>query len=90
MEATNVEKWEDVEKEFLELGALARHFELHNKTEGESRKTVAGYSMVLRQFHRLLQHADRPTRLGDLDEMVVREFILYLQERMLDPLIQAD
>lgn len=81
MAVTRVRKWEDVEKKSLELGALARHFELHNKTEGKSPKTVVGYSMVLRQFQRFLQEADKSTRLGELDEMVAREFILYLQEK---------
>ena len=81
MAASRVRKWEDVEKESLELGALARHFELHNKTEGKSPKTVVWYAMVLRQFHRFLQEADKSTRLGELDQMTVREFILYLQEK---------
>ena len=37
--------------------------------------------MVLRQFHRFLLESEKSSRLGDLREPEVREFILYLQEK---------
>ncbi len=43
-------RWEDLEKDSIELGSLAKHFELYNKTECKSPKTIVWYSMVLRQF----------------------------------------
>ncbi|MCL0091814.1 tyrosine-type recombinase/integrase [Dehalococcoidales bacterium] len=74
-------RWEEVEKDSIELKALAKHYELYNKTEGKSPKTVNWYSMVLRQFYRFLLESEKSTMLGDLGEPEVREFILYLQEK---------
>ena len=47
-------RWEKLEKDAIELEALAKHFELYNKTEGKSPKTVDWYNLTLRQFHRFL------------------------------------
>ncbi|MCL0094633.1 hypothetical protein M1N58_01875 [Dehalococcoidales bacterium] len=74
-------RWEELEKNSIELSTLIRHFELFNKTEGKSPKTIAWYSMVLRQFYRFLLESEKSTRLGDLGEPEAREFILYLQEK---------
>lgn len=74
-------RWENLEKDCVELGALIKHFELYNKTEGKSPTTIDWYSMVLRQFHRFLLESEKSSRLGDLGEPEVREFILYLQEK---------
>ncbi len=70
-----------VDNDSIELGALVGHFELHNRTEGKSAKTIAWYNAVLDIFHRFLLETERPTQLGDLDETRAREFILYLQEK---------
>ena len=74
-------RWEEVEKDSVELSALARHFELYNKTEGKSLKTIDWYNQALRQFHHFLIESEKSTSLGDLGEVEVREFIFYLQER---------
>jgi len=63
------------------MGVLARHFELYNRTEGKSPKTIDWYNLALKLFHRFLVESERATRLGDLGDAEVREFILYLERR---------
>jgi len=70
-----------MEKDSIELGVLAKHFELFNRTEGKSSQTVDWYNLTLKQFHRFLIESEKSTRLCELGEPEVREFILYLQER---------
>ena len=72
-------RWEELEKDSIELSALAKDFELYNRTEGKSPKTIEWYNLTLRQFHRFLFESEKPTRLGELGEPEVREFILHLQ-----------
>ncbi len=74
-------RWEQVDKDSVELSTLARHFELHNRTEGKSPRTVEWYRLVLRLFQRFLIESEKPTNLGELWEPEVREFILYLQDK---------
>ena len=74
-------RWEEVEKDSIELSALARHFELYNKTEGKSPRTIDWYNQALTLFHRFLIESEKSTSLVDLHEPEVREFILYLQDR---------
>lgn len=72
-------RWEELEKDSIELDALAKHLELYNRTEGKSPRTIEWYNLALRQFRRFLIESGRPTRLGELGEFEVREFILHLQ-----------
>jgi len=74
-------RWEELTKESFELAELAKDFELFNKTEGKSPKTIRWYNQSLTQFHRFLIESEQSTRLADLGETEVREFILYLQEK---------
>jgi len=74
-------RWEEVEKDSVELSALARHFGFYNRTEGKSPKTIDWYNQALTLFHRFLIESEKSTNLGDLHEPEVREFILYLQDR---------
>jgi len=74
-------RWEEMDKDSVELSQLARHFELYNRTEGKSLKTIDWYNQTLKQFHRFLIESEKPTVLGELGEPEVREFIRYLQER---------
>ncbi|MFC2059596.1 tyrosine-type recombinase/integrase [Chloroflexota bacterium] len=78
--ATN-RRWEELDKDSIELTNVAKHYELYNKTEGKSAKTINWYSMVLRLFYRFLVESEKSTSLGELGESEVREFILYLQEK---------
>jgi site-specific recombinase XerD len=74
-------RWEEVDKDSIELSLLARHFELYNRTEGKSPKTIDWYNLALRQFQRFLVESEKSHRLDGLGEAEVREFILYLQQR---------
>ena len=65
----------------LELGALAKEFELHNRSEGRSPRTVQWYNDVLDLFEGWLESEGLGTSLADLGPNEVRRFILHLQER---------
>lgn len=67
--------------ESVDLAAAMEHFEVHNRTEGKSPKTVEWYSQVLGMLRRWLERTGEPTTLVHIDELVVRRFILDLQER---------
>jgi hypothetical protein len=43
-------RWEEVEKNDVELTDLAQHFELYNRTEGKSPSTIRWYNLALQQF----------------------------------------
>ena len=65
----------------LELSTLARHFEVHNRSEGKSLRTVEWYNEVLALFHDWLEGEGLPTSLDRIWEEEVRAFVLYLQSR---------
>lgn len=69
-------RWEELEKDSIELGNLARHFELYNRTEGKNPKTIDWYNLSLKQFQGFLVQSERSIQLRELDEAGVREFIL--------------
>ena len=60
---------------------LMRHFEIHNKTEGKSPRTVEWYNLALGKLRNWLIEQGEPTVLSGLDELKVRMFLLDLQER---------
>lgn len=74
-------RWQELEKDNIPLARLAQHFEVYNRSEGKSPRTVEGYSNVLRYFGDYLKEHGLPDELGDLSIHVVRDFILYLQTR---------
>ena len=74
-------RWEIMDKSSTDLSVAIRHFEVHNRTEGKSIRTVGWYNEVLGLLFRWLQGQGMPTTLESIDEMRVREFILYLQGR---------
>ena len=65
----------------MELSTLVHHFEVHNRTEGKSERTVEWYNQALDLFLDWLGGRGMPTALEHLGEGEVREFILYLQTR---------
>lgn len=74
-------RWQELDKSSIALERLAQHFEAHNRSEAKSPRTVEWYSRVLKYFGDYLRERNLSDRLGDLDILVVREFILYLQTR---------
>ena len=61
------------------LSVLIQHHQVHNRTEGKSSFTVEWHDEVLGRLVRWLKEEGRPTNLGSIDEMVIREFLIYLQ-----------
>ena len=74
-------RWEDMDKSKTDLSVLKQHFEVNNRTEGKSPKTVGWYNEVLGLFMRWLGEDGSSTAIGDIDENTVRRFILHIQER---------
>jgi hypothetical protein len=65
-------RWEDMDKSRVELSVLIQHFEVHNRTEGKSPRTVQWYNDVLGMFLDWLQERGAPTTLDSIREMEVR------------------
>jgi hypothetical protein len=74
-------RWEEVDKDSIELSNLARQLELYNRTEGKSQATITWYNLALKQLLEFLDGRGNPIILGQLGEVEIRQFILYLQER---------
>jgi site-specific recombinase XerD len=73
--------WEDMDRESIELSQLIKHFESFNRSERKSPRTVEWYTYVLEFFEQWLKDNGLLTNVGAIGESVVREFILYLQQR---------
>ena len=67
--------------EKLELARLAERFEVHNRSDGKSPRTVEWYNQSLEVFGDWLGREGMSTCLDDLCEDEVRLFILHLQGR---------
>lgn len=74
-------RWEDMDKSGIDLSILMQHFEVHNKTEGKSPRTVGWYNEVLNMFLKWLREEGISTELKSLGETEVRQFILYIQSK---------
>jgi site-specific recombinase XerD len=72
---------EAMNKSNTDLAVLMKHFEVHNRSEGKSARTVGWYNEVLGLLCCWLQDQGIPTTLDSIDDMVVREFIIDLQGR---------
>ena len=70
-----------MDKGNLELEQLIRHFEVYNRSEGKSPYTVKWYNEALNHFLRWLISEKKPTKLREIGEEQVRDFVLYLYEK---------
>lgn len=70
-----------MDKSNIDLSVLIQHFEVHNKTEGKSVRTVEWYNQALTMFQEWLKDQGMPTTIGSLGEAEARGFVLYLQGR---------
>ena len=68
-------------RENLELVKLAQRFEIHNRSDGKSPRTVQWYNQTVEVFTGWLESEGMSTRLDDVGEDEARLFILNLQER---------
>src|SRR3990172_5404904 len=65
----------------LTIDQAVRHFELHNRTENKSPKTVSWHNQALGLFIRFLEERGHSLSLEFVGEREVREFILCQQEK---------
>ena len=56
-----------MDKSNTELSVLMQHYEVHNKTEGKSPRTVGWYNEVLGMFIKWLKEIGSSTAIGDID-----------------------
>lgn len=74
-------RWEEMDKGKIGLHQLIQHFEIFNRSQGKSPKTIKWYSDVLNLSLRWLEWEGMSTQIGAVGEVQVRSFILHLQER---------
>ena len=65
----------------IDLSVLIGHYEVHNRTEGKSPRTVQWYNEVLSMIYGWLEAQGMSTILNTIGEMEVRGFILHVQSR---------
>ena len=65
----------------LDITTLVNHFEVHNRTEGKSPRTVGWYNEVLGLFLDWLTKNGLSAELDQIGEHAVRSFVLHLQQR---------
>jgi len=70
-----------MDKGDTDLSRVIEFYETFNRSEGKSPRTVEWYSEVLNLFLDWLRSKGKPTNLGSVGEMEVREFILFLREK---------
>jgi len=75
------QRWGELDKRSIPLEQLIRHYEVYNRSEGKSSRTVAWYTDCLTKFARFLQNRGSPVNLADTGIEEAREFILYLQQK---------
>jgi len=63
------------------LAELVDYYEMCNRSEGKSPKTVEWYSANLRQFRIYLQSRRLSDFIDRIDIKILREYVLYLQKR---------
>ena len=81
MVASRTARIRGMDQDKLDLKTLTRHFEVHNRSEGKSPRTVEWYNQALELFEGWLEDEGIGTGLNHLGEDEVREFVLYLQGR---------
>ncbi len=65
----------------IHLQDLIKYFDTYNRSDGKSPSTLRWYNQTLNMLLGWLIGTGRPVTLGSFDEQVIREFILWLQER---------
>ena len=69
------------EKQSKKLSSLINYFEVCNRSEGKSAKTVSWYSSNLQQFHHYLQTRHLSDSIEDIDLQTLREYVIFLQNK---------
>ena len=63
------------------LPELIEYYEVCNKAEGKSQRTIIWYSANLRSFHNYLKSKHLPNSLDNINIKLLREYVLYLMKR---------
>jgi len=70
-----------VEQEAKSLSEFIDYYEICNKAEDKSPKTVVWYSANLKSFHNYLKSRHLPDNLDTIDIKVLRQYVLYLLKK---------
>ena len=63
------------------LAELIDYYEVCNRAEGKSSKTISWYSENLKHFHSYLKSRHSPDEINNIDTKLLREYVLYLFKR---------
>ena len=63
------------------LFELIEYYEVCNRAEGKSPKTISWYSANLKSFRNYLKNRHLPDSLDNIDIKLLREYVLYLMKR---------
>jgi len=63
------------------LNELIEYYEVCNKAEGKSPKTMSWYSANLKSFRNYLKNRRLPDSLDNIDTKLLREYVLYLLKK---------
>jgi site-specific recombinase XerD len=74
---THVSNKEQVKK----LPELMEYYEVCNRAEGKSPKTISWYSANLKSFRNYVKSRHLPDSLDTIDTKLLREYVLYLMKR---------
>jgi site-specific recombinase XerD len=69
------------QKQIKSLSNLINYYELCNKSEGKSQKTVSWYTANLRQLRHYLQARHLSDSVDNIDLQVLREYVFYLLKK---------
>jgi len=75
--STNVINQETVKK----LSEFIDYYEVCNRAEGKSPKTISWYSANLKSFRNYLKNRHLPDSLDNIDTKLLREYVLYLLKK---------
>jgi site-specific recombinase XerD len=63
------------------LNELIEYYEVCNRAEGKSPKTISWYSANLKSFRNYVKSRHQPDSLDTIDTKLLREYVLYLMKR---------
>ncbi|MFC1994777.1 phage integrase SAM-like domain-containing protein, partial [Chloroflexota bacterium] len=63
------------------LNELIEYYEVCNRAEGKSPKTISWYSANLKSFRNYVKSRHLPDSLDTIDTKLLREYVLYLMKR---------
>ena len=75
--STHISNQETVKK----LPECIDYYEICNRAEGKSPRTISWYSANLRRFRNYLKSRHLPDSIDDIDTKLLREYVIYLMKR---------